>query len=236
MAKATETADEFSPPHASRKRRVSAENAIPRARHSNRTPWTLPSTPPAPVARPGKGAGLQDSLEAMERALEGDGPGFIACTILWRRLLAFASDREIARHQAALVHRYRRVLARRGYPSILVYSVLERSERHGLHGHILAQAPRIEDHVGILDAVEAGLHHRFGRLPHRTFKRDGRRYKGNPRPLGSIWTAKQARGALRYRLKSLPREAEECGVRRGVGLRPVECIAIKVSRGRSHAG
>jgi hypothetical protein len=189
-----------------------------------------------PVARPGKGASLVECLEAMEEALAADGPGFIAFTVMWRRFLALDDDRAIAREQAALIHRLRRVLARRGCRRALIFSVLERTEKHGPHGHIMAQAPSVEDHEGILDSVEDGLRKRFGRLRPRAFNRDGRRWKGHPRPRGSIWTERQARGALAYRLKSLPLDAEEHGVRRGIGLRPVECISLKVSRGRCRAG
>lgn len=222
-------ADEISSTGTKRNRRLSAENAGAGRSNSKERPWTLPSTPPAPVARPAKGADIASCLSAMEAALEQDGPGFIAFTIMWRRLLALADDAEIARHQAEVVHRYRRVLARRGYSNVLVVSVLERTERHGLHGHLLAQAPRVADHANILDAVERGLARRYGRVPPRTFNRDGWHD-------GSIRTAAAARGALAYRLKSLPREAEEHGVRRGVGLRPVGCVSVRLSRGRRHVG
>lgn len=212
-------------------------NIRPRSPTSPSRAASKPPRPIAPpVARPGEGASLVECLEAMEEALAADGPGFVVFTIMWRRLLALNSDREIAREQAALVHRLRRVLARRGWRNALVFSVLERTERHGLHGHIMAQAPCIAEHEEILDAVEKGLRDRFNRLPGRTFGRDGRRWKGHPRPRGSIWTERQARGALAYRLKSLPIDAEEHGVRRGVGLRPVECISVKLSRGRRRAG
>jgi hypothetical protein len=218
--------------------RENLENREPQAVHVNLRPPTRLS-PPArlapPVARPGKGARLPECIAAVEEALAADGPGFIAFTVMWRRLLALADDREIAREQAELVHRLRRVLARRGWRNAIIFSVLERTERHGLHGHVMAQAPCVAEHKELLDTVEAGLRKRFGRLPGRTFNRDGRRRRWQPQPLGSIWTRKQALGALRYRLKSLPQQAEEHGVRRGVGLRPVECISLKVSRGRCRA-
>jgi hypothetical protein len=218
--------------------RQNLEEREPRAVHGNLRHSTRPS-PPArlapPVARPGKGASLPDCIAAVEEALAADGPGFIVCTIMWRRLLALNDDRDIAREQAALVHRLRRVLARRGWRNAVVVSVLERTEKHGLHGHVMAQAPCVAEHEEILDTVEKGLRTRFNRLPGRTFNRDGRRRPGQPQPPGSIWTERQARGALAYRLKSLPAQAEEHGVRRGVGLRPVECISVKVSRGRRRA-
>lgn len=199
---------------------------------SNETPFKPLSL--EPVARPGKGAHLTDCLATLETALARHGPGFIAFTILWRRLMPLAEDREIGREQADLVHRLRRALARRGLQDPVIFSVLERSAQQGIHGHVLAQAPRVQDHAEILNVVEAGLVRRFGPLPPRTFHRDGRRRKNQREPPGSIWTWRQAKGALQYRLKSLPREAEEHGVRRGVGLRPVMCISVKVSRGRTH--
>lgn len=212
-------------------------NISPRSPTSpSRSASKLPRPIAPPVARPGKGASLPECIEAMEEALAADGPGFIVFTVMWRRLLALNSDREIAREQAALVHRLRRVLARRGWRNALVFSVLERTERHGLHGHVMAQAPCIAEHEEILDAVERGLRDRFNRLPGRTFGRDGRRWKGHARPRGSIWTERQVRGALAYRLKSLPLAPVEHGVRRGIGLRPVECISVKLSRGRRRAG
>jgi hypothetical protein len=218
--------------------RENLEDPEPRAANVNLRPPTRLCPPPLlapPVARPGKGASLVECIDAMEAALAADGPGFIVFTIMWRRLLALNDDREIAREQAELVHRLRRVLARRGWRNAIIYSVLERTERHGLHGHVMAQAPCVTEHEEILDTVEAGLRRRFGRLPGRTFNRDGRRRRWQTQPLGSIWTERQARGALAYRLKSLPAQAEEYGVRRGVGLRPVECISLKVSRGRRRA-
>lgn len=228
---------DFPPRHASNLKE-NLETREPRAALGNVRPSTRLS-PPArlapPVARPGKGASLPDCIAAVEEALAADGPGFIVCTIMWRRLLALNDDREIAREQAELVHRLRRVLARRGWRNAVIFSVLERTERHGLHGHVMAQAPCVTEHEEILDTVEAGLRRRFGRLPGRTFNRDGRRRRWQTQPLGSIWTERQARGALAYRLKSLPAQAEEYGVRRGVGLRPVECISLKVSRGRRRA-
>lgn len=212
-------------------------NIHPRSPTSPSRAASKPQRPIAPpVARPGKGASIVECIQAMEEALAADGPGFIVFTIMWRRLLALNGDREIAREQAALVHRLRRVLGRRGCPQAVIFSVLERTERHGLHGHIMAQAPCVSEHEGILDAVEEGLLKRFGRLPPRAYHRDGRRWRGHPRPAGSIWTERQARGALAYRLKSLPQQPEENGVRRGVGLRPVECISVKLSRGRRRAG
>lgn len=194
---------------------------------SNGILLTTPAPPP-PVARPGKGASLAECLGALEIALSERGPGFIVCTVLWRRLMPLADDRAIAREQAALVHRLRRVLGRRGQHASVVFSVLERSDRQGLHAHFMASVPCLDDHPGVLDAVEAGLVKKFGELPRRSFNRDGWRR-------GSINTDRAARGALAYRLKSLPRQPLEHGVHRGVGLRPVECVSVKVSRGRNNA-
>ncbi|MCX6844947.1 MAG: hypothetical protein NTU84_00015 [Verrucomicrobia bacterium] len=189
-----------------------------------------------PVARPGKGAHLTDCLAAMKAALDhAESEGFICFTITWVRLLHNAKDREIAQEQASLIHRLRRVLSRRGHHNSMIFSVLERTAKHGLHGHVIAQASNVDEHEELLDVVEESLIGRYGPLPPHTFNRDGRRWKDQDEPLGSIWTADQALGALRYRLKSLPIEPIEHGVRRGKDLRPVKSISIKISRGRNHA-
>lgn len=217
-------ADEISPPSPMPNRRISAGT---RRRPRSHSKETLPN---APVARPAKGASLAECLAAMDRALDQGSIGFIAFTVMWRRISLDWSDRKIAAEQGRLVHCLRRSIARRGLANALVIPVLERTHRHGLHGHILAQCP-VKDHAAVLDAVETSLQRRYGDLPPRTFNRDGWRR-------GSITTARAARGALRYRLKSLPFLPIDHDVRRGVGLLPINAITVRCSTGRepTHAG
>lgn len=179
-----------------------------------------------PVARSGRGASIPESFAVLEASMAARGPGYICFTILWQRVLRADQLEMIPREQAALIHRLRRVLARRGHRNVLIFSVLERTAKHGLHGHVLAESPVADEHEEILDAVEEGLIRCYGRLRSRAFRRDGWHR-------GSIRTAQAALGALRYRLKSLPSEPIEHGVRRGLGLLPVAGISIKASRGRT---
>lgn len=214
----------------------SYSNTVPKTGRKTRSKAAFKPLRLEPVARPGKGAHLTDCLAAMKTALDrAENAGFICFTIVWVRLLHKSEDREIAREQASLINRLRRTLSRRGHHNSVIFSVLERTAKHGLHGHVLAQARNIDEHEELLDVVEEGLIARHGPLPARTFNRDGRRLKNQKQPRGSIWTADQALGALRYRLKSLPIEPIEHGVRRGKDLRPVKSISIKISRGRNHA-
>jgi hypothetical protein len=138
--------------------------------------------------------------------------------------MPLASDREIAREQAALLHRLRRMLARRDFPNAFVISTLENTAKQGLHGHIVAQCPEAQQ-TFILSAVEAGLERRFAKLPARAFRRDGW-FKG------SITTEKQLIGKARYLLKGAITSPLESGVRRGLGLRSVSVPAIKFGSGR----
>lgn len=161
---------------------------------------------------------------AMQVAVGCYGPSAITFTVLWRRLMPLASDREIAREQAGLVHRLRRMLGRRDFPNAFVVSSLEHTAKQGLHGHIVAQCPEAQQDF-ILSAVEVGLERRFGKLPARAFKRDGWRK-------GIITTEKQLIGKARYLLKGAITSPLESGVRRGLGLRSVAVTAIKFGSGR----
>jgi hypothetical protein len=193
-----------------------------------------PPNPPVAgsVGRAAKGASLGEVLLRLDATLEAGRTGFIAVSILWSRLLGTkGDDRDVARHQAALVHRARRVLARRGVTNPFIFSSLERSplERANLptlHGHVVMECPQ-GLHGEVLDAVEDGLVRRHGPLPRRAFWRDGWHR-------GSITTADSALGAVMYRLKSLPSAPVELGVRRGVGLRPVEGVTVRCSNGRAN--
>jgi len=180
----------------------------------------------SPVGRAARGAAIGEVLLRLDATLATGRTQFIAVTVLWRRLLDITDDdRIVARHQAALVHRSQRILARRGMMDPFIYSALERTGRHGLHGHVVIECPK-DLHGKVLEAVEAGLVRRHGPLPARAFQRDGWRR-------GSITTAAGARGAVMYRMKSLPSEPVELGVRRGVGLRPVAGITVRCTNGRS---
>lgn len=203
--------------------RKSAKNRCREPLHSNTTLF-LPAT--APVGRAAKGASIGEVLLRLDAVLDAGRTEFVAVTVLWRRLLDFTDDDQIvAQHQAALVHRSQRVLARRGVMNPFILPVLERTARHGPHSHIVLECPK-DLHGDVLDVLEAGLVRRHGPLPERAFRRDGWRR-------GSITTAKAARGAVLYRLKSLPTEPVELGVRRGVGLRPVKGITVRCTNGRS---
>jgi hypothetical protein len=186
------------------------------------------SNPPgtSPVGRAAKGSSIVEVLLELDLLRQAGQDDFVAVTVLWRRILAVTDDDQaVARHQAALVHRLRRVLARRHVPKPLVLSVLENTTLHGTHGHLVAQCPA-ELHDTVLNAMEAGLTRRHGPLPTRAFNRDGWRHDG------SIGTQKGVLGAVRYRLKSFPSAPVEHGVRRGVGLKPVEGITVRCSNGR----
>lgn len=170
---------------------------------------------------------MADVLTELQGAVGCYGPPAISCTVLWRRLMPLASDREIAREQAGLVHRLRRMLGRREFPNAFVISTLENTTKQGLHGHIVAQCPKAQQDF-ILSAIEGGLVRRFGKLPARAFKRDGW-FKG------CITTEKQLIGKVRYLLKGAITSPLESGVRRGLGLRSVSVPAIKFGSGRQNA-
>lgn len=194
--------------------------------HSNADPLFPPRAPvTSPVGRAARGAAIGEILLRLDAVLATGRTEFIAVTVLWRRLLGLADDRVVAQHQAALVHRSQRVLARRGVMNPFILSPLERTARHGLHGHLILECPK-DRHGEVLDTIEAGLVRQYGPLPERAFQRDGWRR-------GSITTAAGARGAVMYRLKSLPSAEVELGVRRGVGLKPVEGITVRCTTGRS---
>jgi hypothetical protein len=219
-------ADEKSRPAPGWNPQESAKNRCREPLHSNGDPLPTPrALITSPVGRAARGAAIGEVLLRLDAVLATGRTEFVALTVLWRRLIGLADDRVVARHQAALVHRGRRVLARRGVMNPFIYSALERTGRHGLHGHVVIECPK-DLHGEVLDAVEAGLVRRHGPLPARAFQRDGWRR-------GSITTAAGARGAVLYRMKSLPSEPVELNVRRGVGLRPVEGITVRCSNGRS---
>jgi hypothetical protein len=219
-----EVADEFSAPASRRKPQKTAKNGRRGPRLSNTGPFP-PGT--APISRAAKGATIPEVKQWLAEALAAGQTEFVLMTFLWRRLVGLDDDdRAIARHQAALLHRAQRVLARRGVRNPFVLSVLENTARHGTHGHLVMHCPRaLQDEV--LSAVEAGLVRRHGALPPSAFNRDGWRHRGSSN------TVKAITGAVDYRLKSIVRGEEECGVRRGVGLRPIEGIAVRCSGGRA---
>jgi hypothetical protein len=219
-------ADEKSRPAPRWNPQESAKNRCREPLHSNRDPLSPPrALITSPVGRAAKGAAIGEVLLRLDAVLATGRTEFVAVTVLWRRLLGLADDRVVARHQAALVHRGRRVLARRGVMNPFIYSALERTDRHGLHGHVVIECPK-DLHGEVLDVMEAGLVRQHGPLPERALQRDGWHR-------GSIATAAGARGAVMYRMKSLPSEPVELGVRRGVGLRPVEGITVRCTNGRS---
>ncbi|RYI26772.1 MAG: hypothetical protein EON48_06365 [Acetobacteraceae bacterium] len=198
------------------------------------------------MGRAARGAAIAEVLLQLDDVLAAGRTCFIVFTVLWRRVLDTTDDdRDVARHQAALVHRARRALARRGVHGPFVLSVMEKTKGQGLHGHIVAECPKAFQRQ-VLDVVEAGLARRYRKrdgkkplmrrsrslpkairdlLPPRTFNRDGWHK-------GSVVSAKAAIGAVSYRLKSLPVEPVEHGIRRGCGLRPVEGVTVRCSTGR----
>lgn len=177
-----------------------------------------------PVARAAKGAHLSAVLSLLDEVLARGVREFICVTILWMRCVPGASDRLVNREQGRAVHRLRRILARRGVPKAFIIATLESTPKHGTHAHIMAECPA-RHQADVLDAMEDGLNRRYGWLPPRTFIRDGWHR-------GRIRSANAARGKAKYLLKSLPLQAVEQGVRRGEGLRPVNAISVRCSRGR----
>jgi hypothetical protein len=163
-----------------------------------------------------------DSLEAFENALSA-GANFICITLAWRKVLPFAEDRQIIQAQQGLVNRHRERARRAGLQKPLIISVYEKSQKLGLHGHLLLQVPG--NHDRFLAAVERQLIREHGSLPPNFFHRDGRHQ-------GRIKTPAAALGAFRYRMKSCVAGESEFGIRRGVGLRKLDFKTIRVSRGR----
>lgn len=239
-------ADEFSGGAVGPKARVSAENQDRGPALSNTT-LSQPARDPGtkPVGRAAKGAAVAEILLQLDAVLQAGRTCFIAFTVLWRRVLDTTDDdRDVARHQAALVHRLRRVLGRRHVSNAFVFAALEKTAKQGLHGHVVAECPKAFQRQ-VLDVVEAGLARRYRKrdgkrvvqrrqsvsktirdlLPPRTFNRDGWHK-------GSVVSAKAAIGAVSYRLKSLPVASVEHGIRRGCGLRPVEGVTVRCSTGR----
>lgn len=163
-----------------------------------------------------------DSLEAFENAL-GAGANFICITLAWRRVLPLADDRQIVRAQQRLANRHREKVRRAGLSQPFILSAFEKSEKLGLHGHLLMQVPG--NHDRFLGAVERQLVRMFGTLPPNFLWFDGRHG-------GKIQTRAAAIGALKYRLKSCVGGDGEFGIRRGVGLRRLGFKFIRISRGR----
>jgi hypothetical protein len=165
---------------------------------------------------------LSDSFDQFESALSASS-NFIVLTLAWRKVLPLADDREIVRAQQRLLNRHRERVRRAGLQKPFLLSVFERSEKLGLHGHLLLQIP--ENPNRFIGAVERQLIREHGPLPPNFFNRDGRHQ-------GRIKTQCAARGAFRYRMKSCVGGEAEFGIRRGVGLRRLGFKFIRISRGR----
>ncbi len=164
---------------------------------------------------------IDEILTNLEIAISA-GQSFIALTLPWRRVLPYASDREIARAQQRLVSRHRERVQKAGLAAPFILSVFESTARMGTHGHLMAGVP--DNPEKWLLAIERQLAREFGDLPPGFPWRDG--HHG-----GRIQTAAAARGACAYRLKSIVADGER-GIRRGRGLRPVSVCPVRLSRGR----
>jgi hypothetical protein len=164
---------------------------------------------------------IDEILTNLEIAISA-GQSFIAVTLAWRRVLPYASDREIARAQQRVVSRHRERVRKAGLARPFILSAFESTAKMGTHGHIMAGVP---DHPEKwLLAIQRQLAREFGDLPPGFPWRDG--HHG-----GRIQTAAAARGAAAYRLKSIVADGER-GIRRGLGLRPVSVPPVRLSRGR----
>ena len=165
---------------------------------------------------------ISDILAQFETAL-GASTSFVAVTLAWRKVLPLADDRRIVQAQQRLVNRHRERAKRAGLSQPFILSAFERSEKLGLHGHLLMQVPG--NHDRFLSAVARQLVREHGPLPPNFLNFDGRHH-------GRIKTPAGALGAVKYRMKSCVTGDGECGIRRGVGLRRLGFKFIRVSRGR----
>ena len=164
---------------------------------------------------------IDEILTDLEIAIR-ERQSFIAITLPWRRVLPYATEREIARAQQRLVARHRQRVQKAGLDKPFILSVFESTSRMGYHGHLMAGVP--DNPEKWLLAIERQLAREFGDLPPGFPWRDGRHG-------GRVLTAAAARGACAYRLKSIVADGER-GIRRGLGLRPVSVPPVRLSRGR----
>ena len=164
---------------------------------------------------------IDEVLTDLEIAISA-GQSFIGLTLAWRRVLPYASDREIARAQQRLASRHRERVRKAGLDKPFILSVFESTAKMGMHGHIMAAVP--DNPEKWLLAIERQLAREFGDLPPGFPWRDGRHG-------GRILTAAAARGAAAYRLKGIVTDGQR-GIRRGLGLRPVSVCPVRLSRGR----
>jgi hypothetical protein len=166
---------------------------------------------------------VHEVVTALEVAIR-DGQIFVSLTLAWRRVLAFADEKVIARAQQKLVARHRERVRKAGLAQPFIVSVFEKTRRQGLHGHLMMGCP-----PGPLDrwlaAVTRQLEREHGKLP------PGFPWK-NGHHAGKIKSAKAARGACAYILKSAVAGDSERGIRRGTGLLSIPMPAIRRSRGR----